>query len=176
MLLIAGLAVFVEEWLWDRLTLAMAYVARLPILRQLELWMATLPAWGALICFVFPGLILLPVNIVAILLTTRGQAMLGTTLLILAKLVGTALLARVFAVTKPTLLKLGWFRALHEGFFRLKTALFQRIQQLGIWPRILAVKARLASLTHRWRGGHLKRRWKAVVHWMRARWFRKPTG
>ena len=167
MIALAALFMLIEEWLWTRLTLVMAQVARLPVLQRLEAWMATLPPGGAMVCFLMPGALLLPVNLFAIALTAGGHALAGGSILIGAKLLGTAILARIFAVTRPTLLTVDWFRRAYEWLIRTKTWLYSTVKQsrawqaAGEWKR--QISARLGRLTHRWRGGHLRRRWKAVV-------------
>lgn len=173
MIVIAALIMFFEEWLWDRLTALMARVARLPVLQRLEVRLAALPPYPAMGVFLLPGLLLLPVNLFAVWLTANGQALAGTAILIAAKLAGTAILARLFAVCKPSLLTVGWFRRLYEGLVRLKTRLYSAIKAMPAWQTVVrwknAARARVARLTHRWRGGHFKRRWKAIVQLMKRR-------
>ena len=173
MIVIAALIMFFEEWLWDRLTAFMARVARLPVLQRLEVRLAVLPPYPAMGVFLLPGLLLLPVNLFAVWLTANGQALAGTALLIGAKLAGTAILARLFAVCKPSLLTVGWFRKLYEGLVRLKTRLYSAIKAMPAWQTVVrwknAMKARVAKFFHRWRGGHFKRRWKAIVQLMKRR-------
>ena len=173
MIVLAAMIMFFEEWLWDRLTAMMARVARLPVLQRLEVRLAALPPYPAMAVFLLPGLLLLPVNLFAMWLAANGQALAGTGLLIAAKLVGTAILARLFTVCKPSLLTVGWFRRLYEGITRLKARLYAAIKAMAAWQAAVrwknAVKARIARLTHRWRGGHFKRRWKAVKYLMKQR-------
>src|SRR5436190_16686596 len=98
MVVIAAMIMLFEEWLWDHLTTFMAWVGRAPVLRVLEKRIATLPPYPAMGVFLLPGLMLLPVNLFAIYLTAHGHAVLGTSILIAAKLLGTAILARLFAL------------------------------------------------------------------------------
>ena len=90
-----------------------------------------------------------------------------------AKLLVTAILARIFAVTRPTLLTVAWFRRAYEWLIRTKTWLYSTVKESRAWQAAAAwkrgISARLARLTHRWRGGHLRRRWKAVVFLLRRR-------
>ena len=100
-------------------------------------------------------------------------------MLIAAKLLGTAILARLFAVTRATLLTVGWFRGLYEWIIRTKAWLYGRVKSSQVWQSAVLWKrmafARLARLTHRWRGGHVRRRWKAVVFFLRKRFGRRPA-
>ncbi len=173
MTVIAALIMFIEEWLWDRLTAMMARVGRLPVVQRLEERLAALPPYPAMGVFLLPGLLLLPVNLFAVWLTANGQALTGTGILIGAKLAGTAILARLFAVCKPSLLTVGWFRKLYEGLVGLKTRLYTAIKAMRAWQTVVrwkkVMRARVAKFFHRWRGGHLKRRWRAIVHLMKRR-------
>ena len=56
-----------------------------------------------------PGLALLPVKLGALALISRGDALGGLLLIVAAKLVGTAVVARLFALLKPALMQLAWF-------------------------------------------------------------------
>ena len=173
MIVLAAVIMFFEEWLWDKLTACMAWVARLPVLQRLEVRLAALPPYPAMGVFLLPGLLLLPVNLFAVWLTANGQALPGTAILIAAKLAGTAILARLFTVCRPSLLTVGWFRRLYEGINRLKARLYSAIKAMPAWGAMVrwknAIKARAAKFFHRWRGGHFKLRWKAVVHLLRKR-------
>ena len=174
MIVIAALFMFVEEWLWDKLTAFMAWIARAPVLRWLETKLAALPPYPAMAVFLLPGLLLLPVNLFAIYLAANGHALLGTSILISAKLLGTAILARLFTVCRPTLLTVGWFRRLYEWLGRLKLRLYNSAPWLAVVRWKNALTDRVARLTHRWRGGHLRRRWRAVFQLLRRKSRRKP--
>ena len=115
LMLVAALLMFAEEVLWEALKRLMAQVGRLPLIRTLEAWIARLPPYGAACVFLLPGTLLLPVKIGALWLIAHGHALLGVQLIVVAKLVGTALVARIFMLTKPALMTLRWFARLH-GF------------------------------------------------------------
>jgi hypothetical protein len=175
MIVIAALIMLWEDWLWDHLVRFMAWLGRLPVLRQLEAGIAKLPPYPAMGVFVLPSLLLLPVNLFAVYLTANGRAALGAGILIGAKLAGTAVLARLFSLCRPSLLTVNWFRRLYEAIGRFRQWLFNSPpwQAAVRWKN--AVKVRLKRLTHRWRGGHFRRRWKAIVHLIRRRRARRAT-
>ena len=104
-----ALVILFEEWGWEPLQRALAWVARLPPLAWIERRIAALPPYGALLIFMLPTLLLLPVKIAAVWLVGIGQATLGLALILVAKLIGTALLARLFKLTQPALMQLAWF-------------------------------------------------------------------
>jgi hypothetical protein len=173
MIFIAALIMFCEEWLWDHLTAFMAWVGRAPVLRWTEARIAALPPYPAMAVFLLPSAILFPVNVFAVWLTASGHAALGAGILIAAKLVGTALLARLFAICRPSLLTVEWFRRLHDAIGRLKSWLYHSAPWQAVVRFKNRIKARLKHIMHRWRGGHLKRRWQAVLHLMRRKFTRK---
>jgi hypothetical protein len=175
MIALAALIMFVEEWIWDHLTTFMAWVGRAPVLRWMETRIAALPPYPAMAVFLLPSALLLPVNIFAVYLTASGHAALGTGILIAAKLVGTAILARLFAICRPSLLTVNWFRRLHDFIGRLKTWLYNSAPWLAVVRWKNALKTRLARFTRRWRGGHLRRRWRAVIYVLRRRFRKSPA-
>ena len=171
MVVIAALIMFVEEWLWDHLTAVMARLAKLPPVRALEAWLAGLPPYGAAAAFLLPGTLLLPVKIAALYLIAHGHAFGGLSMVIAAKLIGTACAARLYSVCRPALLKLGWFRWLHDAIIRIKTKLYNAIKSMPGWA--LAVRWKNAIKSWMPRGGHFTRRWRAVGFLLRKRFSRK---
>jgi hypothetical protein len=173
MVVIAAMIMLFEEWLWDHLTAFMAWVGRAPVLRVVEKRIATLRPYPAMGVFLLPGLMLLPVNLFAIYLTANGHAVVGTSILIAAKLLGTAILARLFTLCRPSLLTVNWFRRLYEAIGRLKQWLYNSApwQAAVRWKN--SVKTRWQHMTRHWRGGAFKRRWRAVGHVLRRKFSRK---
>ena len=83
--------------------------------------MRTLPPYGALCAFVLPGLLLLPVKVLALLAIAHGHALSGIATIVLAKVGGAAVVARLYVLTLPTLLAVGWFARCHGWFMGAKT-------------------------------------------------------
>src|SRR5574343_501955 len=86
-----ALLILFEEWGWEPLQRALARLGRLPLLRQLEAAITRLPPLLAL------GLI------------AHGKRLLGVAVIVAAKLVGTAVVARLFTLTRPALMRMAWF-------------------------------------------------------------------
>jgi len=175
MIFIAALFLFVEEWIWDHLRDFMAWIARAPAIRWMEGRIAALPPYGAMAFFLLPGLILLPVKISAVWLATHGHPVYAACVFLAAKIVGTAVAARMFTLCRPSLLTVGWFLRLYNWFGRLKDRLYHSAawQAAVRWKK--AVKERWARMTFRWRGGRFKRRWRAIGWLMRRKFSRKPA-
>jgi len=146
-----ALLILFEEWGWEPLKRAMAWMARWPPLAWLERRIAALPPYGALAVFFVPTLLLVPVKLAALWLVGKGQALLGLGLIVVAKLVGTALLARLFQLTQPALMRLAWFAALHARWTVWKEALLARVRASWVWRASRALKRRLAQRWSRWR-------------------------
>lgn len=118
---LAAVVLLVEEWCWDtgvRLTRALA---RWPALAALEVRVRTLPPYAALCAFVLPGLLLFPVKLLALLAIAHGHALSGIATIVVAKVGGAAVVARIYVLTLPTLLAVGWFARCHGWFMGAKT-------------------------------------------------------
>jgi hypothetical protein len=143
-----ALWVFLEEWVWNHVLAVTAWVARLPPVRWVEAQIAKLPPYAALVAFSIPAIILLPFKLAAFWLIAHGHAIYGMWVFIVAKLVGTAFLARIFVLTKPALMTIAWFARAYGAFSRWKERLYAYVRALPAYQRI---KAQLAQLRATWR-------------------------
>lgn len=150
MLGVLALLLVFEEWGWDTLSALIGWVARLPLLAWLERRIRALPPWAALLMFTVPALALLPVKLGALWLFSQGHAALGLVLLIGAKLLGTAILARLFHLTQPALMQLPWFARWYPRWKAWKDRLLAYVRNSGPWQLARAVKARLVSRVRAW--------------------------
>ncbi len=149
-----ALVILFEEWGWGPLQRGLAWVGRLPGLRWLERRIQMLPPYGALAFFLLPTLLLLPVKLLALWLIGQGKVLAGTLVILAAKLVGTAVVARLFTLTRPALMQLAWFAHWHGRWITWKDALLSQVR--ASWP---------------WRFGRLmKARVRRVLQRIRARW------
>ena len=148
--LLALLIVF-EEWGWEPLQRALAWLGRWPLLRNLEAAVSRLPPWAALGVVMLPTLTLLPVKFLALWLIADGHALLGVAVVVLAKLGGTAVLARLFVLTRPALLRLPWFASLYGRWLPFKAGLLRRVRASWAW--------RVGRVFKRSLGRALRRRW-----------------
>ncbi len=150
--IVAVVWLFLEEWLWDNMLAAMAWLAKLPPIRWLETQFAKLPPYAALVAFLIPAAVLLPFKLFAFWLIAHHHHLLGVQVFIIAKVVGTALLARIFALTKHALLTIGWFRKAYEAVTRWKAQLYAYVKSLPMYAQIAVWKNRLkARLASMWR-------------------------
>ena len=157
--LLIALVILFEEWGWEPLQRLMARIARLPVLRQIEALITRLPPGVALAVFLLPGLALLPVKLGALWLMAHGQRLLGVVVIVVAKLVGTAIVARLFALTRPALMRMAWFASLYERWTWWKTALLAWVRESTLWRSV-------SKWNRRWR-----QRLQAQARAWRERWF-----
>ena len=173
---LAALLMFVEEVIWESAKRLMAVAGRLPVIRSIEAWIARLPPYGAAALFVLPGLCLLPVKLSALWLIANGHALLGLQLIIAAKLTGTVLVARIFVLTKPQLMTLGWFATLYAFVTQWRNVLYEWVHASAAWQRLQRMRARLrawfAEFKKHWKPGHIGRRFRAIQRRQRRAAFR----
>ncbi len=148
-----ALLILFEEWGWEPLQRALARLGRLPLLRQLEALIARLPPHAALLAFFLPALLLLPVKLAALGLIAHGQHLLGLVVIVLAKLVGTAVVARLFTLTRPALMQLPWFVQLYTRWTAWKQALLARVRASWAWRWGRVLKRQLRQQWARWKRG-----------------------
>ena len=162
LVLLAAIFVLLEDWLWDDLLRLMAVIGRLPVFRQIESLIASLPPYPSLAVFAIPSLLLIPVKLAAVWLIAHGQHMLGLLTVISAKVVGTALVARIYSLTHEKLLRIGWFAWLHERFVAFKAKVYAYIKASSIYQSAHAIKVRVKSLLQGKGKAFWRRRWDAA--------------
>ena len=146
-----ALWIFLEEWVWDEMLAFMAWLGRLPPIRWAEAQISRLPPYAALIAFVIPGAILLPFKFAAVWLIAHGHGAYGVVVFVIAKIVGTAFLARIFSLTKPALLTIGWFRRAYFAITGWKDRLYAYVRALPAYQRIrAAARALKMAVKARW--------------------------
>ena len=149
--LLLALVILFEEWGWSWFGRLMSQLAKLPIIGRIERWIASLPPYGALVMLVLPGLLLLPIKLLALWLIGKHRAIMGISVILIAKVVGTALVARIFQLIQPALMRLPWFVPLYERWIRWKLALLAWVRSSAAWRTGRAIKLRLRRLFRRHR-------------------------
>jgi len=176
--LIAAIIVLFEEWLWDDLQRMAAAIGRLPLLQQIESFIAGLPPYAALAFFGAPSLLLIPVKLIALYFIAHGQPFYGLVTVIAAKVVGTALVARIFVLTQPSLLRIGWFAWLYTRFLEFKTRIHAVITSTYIYQAAHRLRLRMrAALAEFFRNRRTmwRSRWAAAIRLTR-RWRQSKEG
>ncbi len=140
---LAALIVLFEEWGWKPLSELLARLAKFAPIALIERWIAGLGPYGALVVFALPTTLLLPLKFLAMWLLAQGKVWTATGLFAGAKVASTALVARIFTLTKPALMQLGWFARAYNWFVPWKDALFAQIRSSWVWRYGRMVKTRL---------------------------------
>jgi hypothetical protein len=103
------LLIFVEEWGWRPLSALVGCLARWPAIAAMESHIRRSPPRVALALFLFPALLVVPVKLAALYLIRDGRVTLGVAIIVAAKLVGTALVGRLFILVETQLMEFAWF-------------------------------------------------------------------
>lgn len=173
--LVLALVLLFEEWGWKPLAAALAWLARFQFVARAEALVASLPPYPSLVVFALPGAILLPVKIGALALLAGGHIIKAGLLLAAAKVASTALVARIFMLTRPQLMRIGWFARAYDWFVPWKEALFSRVRASFVWRygRMLKSRVKLAlrRLHARWqpqvKAAYEALKLRAVIAWRR---------
>ena len=144
-----ALILLFEEWGWEPLARLLARLGRLPVFAQLERLIRALPPYAALAVFFLPALALLPVKILALWLIAKGRAGLGVMVIIAAKLVGTAIVARLFMLTRDSLMRLAWFAHWYTRWVNWKDGLLAQVRASAVWRRARRLKAGVKRFVRR---------------------------
>lgn len=163
---LAAVIILLEDWLWDDLARFAAAIGRLPVFRQIEALIIGLPPYAALACFAVPSALLFPVKLGALYLVAHGHAIAGLVTVVAAKVAGTALVARLFTLTRPNLLRIAWFAWVHQRFIAFKARVYAAIKATGVYRAAHQIHCRVRLALKAWVGrrkGFLLRRWNAAL-------------
>ena len=154
---VLALVLIFEEWGWEPLARLMGRLAKLPLWARMEAFISRLPPYAALVAFFAPALMLLPVKLLALYWISRGHAVLGLAVVLAAKMLGTAAVARLFTLTQPALMQMPWFATLYGRWKPWKDALIARVKDTPVWRAtaagVRAVRTRTRGLLQWLRGG-----------------------
>ncbi len=145
LLTLAAIVIFIEEWGWRPLTAIAARLATWPPLARLEAAIQTLPPRWALALFLVPAVLLFPVKLLALWFIHQGRTVLGLGVIVAAKLVGTALVGRLFILTEAQLLHYAWFARALAGWRATKEHVQAAVRGSRSWraARALGRRGRL---------------------------------
>ncbi len=132
--LFALLLIF-EEWGWGPLSRLLYRMARLPLWSRIEKLIVRLPPYAALGVFAVPVLALIPIKLVAWYWVSQGHAVLGLSIVVAAKVLGTAIAARLFQLTQPALMQLAWFNRGYRAWKRWKDDITARVRRSVVWRK-----------------------------------------
>ena len=159
-----ALLFLIEEWLWNRLKQVMALLGRLPGLRNVEGWITGLPpAWAAVV-FLAPSALILPIKLYGVTMIANGHIVSGGSVILAAKITATALFGRVYVLTRPALMRVQWFVALHATVLRWRVSVHAQVEARPLWRamRRRMLQWRAEAEARYGRGSRWARRLKAA--------------
>ena len=150
MLVLAAVVLFIEEWGWRPLTAWAARLAQWPPIARLEARIVKVQSRWALVLFLVPALLLFPVKLLALWLIHQGRGVFGLTVIVAAKVLGTALVGRLFILTEAQLMQFAWFaRAL--GWWRTtKERVRAAVQGSAAWRGAVGLRRWLSVRVRAW--------------------------
>lgn len=149
---VAALIVLFEEWGWRPLSGALAKLARFPLWARLEHAIAALPPYGALLVFTVPSVVLIPAKLIGVYMFATGHFIVALAVIFLAKIISTALIARIFELTQPALMQIGWFAYAYNKFIPWKDRAFAWLRASWVWRMGRVIRWRtMRSLRAGWR-------------------------
>jgi hypothetical protein len=122
-----------EDWVWNTIVALMAAVGRLKIVNRFESLLARQNPYFLLSFFLFPFLIMIPAKLYGLYLITSGKIIRGATIFVVAKGLITALVTRLFVISKPKLLQIKIFARFYQWFTEKKEWLYAEVRKLKAW-------------------------------------------
>jgi hypothetical protein len=141
-----ALLILFEEWGWAPLGRGLGRIARWPPVCRLERRIAGLGPHIALVVLFVPAVTLLPIKIGALWLVGLGRVVPGLAILVAAKILGTAVVARLFQLTQPQLMRLGWFANGYRRWLAWKTRVIASLVESPGWIAMQTLAARVRAL------------------------------
>lgn len=146
-----ALIILFEQWGWEPLQRVLARMGRWPGLRWMEGAVQRAPPWLALLLFCIPTLVLIPVKLLALWLMGEGHAVAGLAVIILAKIAGTAIVARLFSLTRPALMQLAWFARWYGRWMHWKERLLAQMRASLPWRTARVLRRQMGRVLKRFR-------------------------
>jgi hypothetical protein len=140
---IAAAIVFIEDTLLHYLGLAMAAIAKWPPVAAIEAWLRRLPPWAALVAFGAPSLLVIPIKLAAVWFALNHQYGLSAASVVVGKMLATALVARLYAVLRPTLARMAWYVRAETWLFDWRDRLYAFVRALPAWQKAKAMVQRV---------------------------------
>jgi len=140
LLALAAIVIFIEEWGWRPLSGLAARLGRWPPLARLEARISAAPRRVALLLFLAPAILLFPLKLLALWLIEEGRATLGIALIVVAKLVGTAVVGRLFLLLERQLLSFAWFARIVAWWHRTKTRVLAALHESALWRTVRVLR------------------------------------
>jgi hypothetical protein len=140
---LAAAIVFVEQTLIRMLNAVTAVIARWAPVAAIEAWLKKQPPYVALMAFVAPSILILPVKFSAIFFAAHRHFLMAIAAVVVGKVLATAIVARLYVLLQPTLMTIGWFARLDTWFFFWRDRAYAYVRALPAWQKAKALVDRL---------------------------------
>jgi hypothetical protein len=173
LLFVGALLFLFEEWLWVGFTRLFGWLGRLGLLRWLDRRLVRLAPAAALAILCVPVVLLFPVKIAGFWMIASGRFLTGCAVMLAAKIVSTAIVARIFLTCRGQLMQMSWFARLYNLACALRGRVHQWLAMQAAWQDARRFAAAGRRLMHRltgWRGPEGRGVRKGVLRrWRRSR-------
>jgi hypothetical protein len=146
---LAAIVIFIEEWGWRPLSAFVARFGRWPPLARLEARIAAAPRRIAMLLFLAPAVMLFPLKLAALWLIQEGHASLGISLIVTAKLIGTAIVGRLFVLLEQQLLSFAWFAWALDWWHRTRARVQGAVRASTLWQTMRVLSRGWRAWWHR---------------------------
>jgi hypothetical protein len=136
---LAAAIVFFEQTLIRYLNVLTEAFGRWPPIARLEARLVKLPPWAALLTFVAPSILILPIKLIAFFFAMKGRFALALISVIVGKVLATAIVARLYHILRPTLMQIRWFAWADTQFFHWRDQAYAFVESLPAWKRAAAM-------------------------------------
>jgi hypothetical protein len=140
---VLAVGVVFMEWGWRPLAAWLGRFSSLRPIAAFEAWLRRLPPYGALVMFGLPSVLILPLKLLALYLISSGFKVAAAALFIGAKVIGTAIVARIYLLTETALMQIPWFKRVYDLFMPYKTTLTAWVRESYVWRYGRVLKARI---------------------------------
>jgi len=166
-LFVGALLFLFEEWLWVRAVRFFAWLDRQAAMRWIERRLAALPAALALVALCIPVLLLFPFKIFGLWLMGTGRFFTGCAVMLVAKIVSTGIVARIFLACRPQLMEMAWFARLHAWIIAARDRIHAWMASHPAWHAARRTMRHLRAFVRSWTSSDPTGRGRrsALVRW-----------
>jgi hypothetical protein len=141
-----------EDWVWDSILAVMEKIARLRAVQSFESFIKRQNQYFLLFLFFFPFLIMIPAKLFGLYLIANGKILRGVSIFVIAKVAITAIVTRLFIISKDKLLLIKPFASFYHWLTAKKEWLYSEVRKLKAWQKakeiVSKIKHKLKMIIH----------------------------
>src|SRR5262252_557842 len=155
LLWLAAAVLLFEEWFWAKSTRAIARLVGMAHLSAAESWVRRRNPTQALTLFVVPLLVIYPFKVLTLIAIAHGNIALGTGAFVAAKLLATAVFARLYELTERAIVEFAWIRFARTKFLQARVFIHAWLDARPVYSRARAlIRGQTARLAYRYRAAY----------------------